>query len=60
MRGENPKGEVNMKLAIGLILIFGSVGAFEVGTIHIARFIFQEIIGIYFLVNGIARLYKKY
>ena len=46
-----------MKLAIGLILIFGSVGAFEVGTIHIARFIFQEI---YFLVNGIARLYKRY
>ena len=49
-----------MKLAIGLILIFGSVGEFEVGTIHIARFIFQEIIGIYFLVNGIARLYKRY
>ena len=49
-----------MKLAIGLILIFGSVGAFEVRTIHIARFIFQEIIGIYFLVNGIARLYQRY
>lgn len=49
-----------MKLAIGLILIFGSVGAFEVGTIHIARFLFQELIGIYFLVNGIARLYKRY
>ena len=49
-----------MKLAIGLILIFGSVGAFEVGTIHIARFIFQEIIGIYFLVNAIARVYNKY
>ena len=49
-----------MKLAIGLILIFGRVGALKVGTIHIARVIFQEIIGIYFLVNGIARLYKKY
>ena len=49
-----------MKLAIGLILIFGSVGAVEVGTIHIQRFIFQEIIGIYFLVKGIARLYQRY
>lgn len=47
-----------MKLAIGFILIFGSVGAFEVGTIHVARFLFQELIGIYFLVSGIARLYK--
>lgn len=49
-----------MKLAIGFILIFGSVGAFEVGTIHVARFLFQELIGIYFLVNGIACLYQRY
>lgn len=48
-----------MKLAIGFILIFGSVGAFEVGTIHVARFLFQELIGIYFLVGGIARLYQR-
>lgn len=49
-----------MKLALGFILIFGSVGAFDIGTIHIARFLFQEMIGIYFLVSGVARLYKRY
>lgn len=47
-----------MKLALGFILIFGSVGAFDIGSIHVARFLCQELIGIYFLVSGVARLYR--
>lgn len=47
-----------MKLILGGILIFGSIGAFELGSIHVLRFLIQECVGIYFMVNGVGKVYK--
>ena len=46
-----------IKIIVGIALIFGSVGAIDVGDISVARFLIQELVGVYSLVSGLARLY---
>lgn len=48
-----------IKIIVGVALIFGSVGAIDMGNISIARFLIQELIGVYSLVSGVARLYTQ-
>ena len=48
-----------IKIIVGIALIFGSVGAIDVGDISIARFIIQELVGVYSMISGIARLYTE-
>lgn len=48
-----------VKIIIGVALIFGSVGAIDVGDISVARFLIQELIGVYSLIPGIAHLYTE-
>lgn len=48
-----------VKIIVGIALIFGSVGAIDVGDISVARFLIQELVGVYSLISGIARLYTE-
>ena len=48
-----------VKIIVGIALIFGSVGAIDMGNISVARFLVQELIGVYSLVSGVARLYTQ-
>ena len=48
-----------VKIIVGVALIFGSVGAIDVGDISVARFLIQELVGIYSLISGVARLYTE-
>ena len=48
-----------VKIIIGIALIFGSVGAIDVGDISVARFLIQELVGVYSLISGVARLYTE-
>ena len=48
-----------IKIIMGIALIFGSVGAIDVGDISIARFIIQELVGVYSMISGVARLYTE-
>ena len=48
-----------VKIIVDVALIFGSVGAIDVGDISVARFLIQELVGIYSLVSGLARLYTQ-
>ena len=48
-----------IKIIVGVALIFGSVGAIDVGDISVARFLIQELIGVYSLISGIARFYTE-
>ena len=48
-----------IKIIVGLALIFGSVGAIDVGDISVARFLIQELVGVYSLISGVARLYTQ-
>lgn len=41
-----------MRVFLGALIIFGSVGAFEIGDIHVIRFLLQELFGIYLLIHG--------
>lgn len=47
-----------VKFIIGLVLIFGSIGAIEVGGIGMFRFVLQEIVGIACLISGLAGIYS--
>ena len=48
-----------IKIIIGLAFIFGSVGAIDIGEISVARFLIQELVGVYSLISGVARLYTE-
>lgn len=48
-----------IKIIVGIALIFGSVGAIDMGEISMARFLIQELVGVYSLVSGVARLYTE-
>ena len=48
-----------IKIIIGLAFIFGSVGAIDMGDISVARFLIQELVGVYSLISGVARLYTE-
>lgn len=48
-----------VKITVGVALIFGSVGAIDMGDISVARFLIQELVGVYSLVSGVARLYTE-
>lgn len=48
-----------VKIIIGIALIFGSVGAIDMGDICVARFLIQELVGVYSLISGVARLYTE-
>ena len=48
-----------IKIIVGIALIFGSVGAIDVGDISVARFLIQELVGVYSLISGIARFYTE-
>ena len=48
-----------IKIIVGIALIFGSVGAIDVGDISIARFIIQELVGVYSMISGVARIYTE-
>ena len=48
-----------VKIIIGIALIFGSVGTIDMGDISVARFLIQELIGVYSLISGVARLYTE-
>ena len=48
-----------VKIIVGIALIFGSVGAIDVGDISVARFLIQELVGVYSLISGVARLYTE-
>ena len=48
-----------VKIIVGIALIFGSVGAIDVGDISVARFLIQELVGVYSLVSGVAHLYTQ-
>ena len=48
-----------IKIIIGLAFIFGSVGAIDVGDFSVARFLIQELVGVYSLISGVARLYTE-
>ncbi len=41
-------------LIVGVLLIFGSIGALEQGNISLARFVFQEISGGASILSAIA------
>ena len=46
-------------LIVGIALIFGSVGAIDMGNISMARFVIQELVGVYSLISGVAHLYTE-
>ena len=48
-----------IKIIVGIALIFGSVGAIDVGDISMARFVIQELVGVYSMISGVARLYTE-
>ena len=48
-----------IKIIVGVALIFGSVGAIDMGDISVARFLIQELVGVYSLISGVARLYTE-
>ena len=48
-----------IKIIIGIALIFGSIGAIDMGSISMARFLIQELIGVYSLISGVAHLYTQ-
>lgn len=48
-----------VKIIVGIALIFGSVGAIDMGEISMARFIIQELVGVYSLISGVAHLYTQ-
>ena len=48
-----------VKIIVGIALIFGSVGAIDMGDISVARFLIQELVGVYSLISGIARIYTE-
>lgn len=48
-----------IKIIVGIALIFGSVGAIDMGDICVARFLIQELVGVYSLISGVARLYTQ-
>ena len=48
-----------VKIIVGVALIFGSIGAIDMGDISVARFLIQELIGVYSLISGVARLYTE-
>ena len=48
-----------IKIIVGVALIFGSIGAIDMGNISVARFLIQELVGVYSLIPGIARLYTE-
>lgn len=48
-----------VKIIVGIALIFGSVGAIDMGDISVARFLIQELAGVYSLISGVARLYTE-
>lgn len=48
-----------IKIIIGIALIFGSVGAIDMGNICMARFVIQELAGVYSLISGVAHLYTE-
>lgn len=48
-----------IKIIVGIALIFGSVGAIDMGNISMARFVIQELVGVYSLISGVAHLYTK-
>ena len=48
-----------VKIIIGIALIFGSVGAIDMGDISVERFLIQELVGVYSLISGVARLYTQ-
>ena len=48
-----------IKIIVADALIFGSVGAIDVGDISVARFLIQELVGVYSLISGVARLYTE-
>ena len=48
-----------IKIIIGIAFIFGSIGAIDVGDISVARFLIQELVGVYSLISGVARLYTE-
>lgn len=48
-----------VKIIIGIALIFGSIGAIDMGDISVVRFLIQELVGVYSLISGIARLYTE-
>ena len=48
-----------VKIIIGIALIFGSIGAIDMGDISVARFLIQELVGVYSLISGVARLYTQ-
>ena len=48
-----------IKIIIGIALIFGSVGAIDVGDISIARFIIQELVGVYSMISGVAHIHTE-
>ena len=48
-----------VKIIVGIALIFGSVGAIDMGDISVARFLIQELVGVYSLISGVAHLYTQ-
>ena len=48
-----------VKIIVGIAFIFGSVGAIDMGDISVARFLIQELVGVYSLISGVARLYTQ-
>lgn len=48
-----------VKIIIGFALIFGSVGAIDMSEISMARFVIQELVGVYSLISGVAHLYTQ-
>lgn len=48
-----------IKIIVGIALIFGSVGAIDMGEISMARFVIQELVGVYSLISGVAHLYTE-
>lgn len=48
-----------IKIIVGITLIFGSVGAIDMGNISMARFVIQELVGVYSMISGVARFYTE-
>lgn len=48
-----------IKIIVGVALIFGSIGAIDMGDISVARFLIQELVGVYSLISGVAHLYTQ-
>lgn len=48
-----------IKIIVGIALIFGSVGAIDMGEISMAWFVIQELVGMYSLISGVAHLYTE-